>query len=133
MACKEFLHEHIISDDLRTFYGHILNLKSVYLDSDIRSTLKFSINSVNISYLFRKELILSWPNITVLGSLKRWLLMLARSLVDFSNKFGKPKQDVSFKQGELVMLLRLPLFLFQFETLKLFISSLIFFTNIDLQ
>ena len=59
--------------------------------------------------------------------------MLVRSLAGCLNKFEKPKQDVSFKKGELVMLLRLSLFLGQFETLTLFKKSLIFFTIIDLQ
>ena len=95
--------------------------------------MKFSINSANISYLFQKELILRWPVITLLGSLKRWFLTLMRSLAGCSNKFEKPKQDVSFQKGELVMLLRLSLFLCQFETLKLFRNSLMFFINIDLQ
>ena len=81
------------------------------LDSDIRNILTFSINSANVSYLFRKKLILRWPIITVFGSLKRWFLKLARSLADCSNKFEKPQQDVSFKKGELAMLLRLSLLL----------------------
>ena len=59
--------------------------------------------------------------------------MLVRSLAGCLNKFEKPKQDVSFKKGELAMLLRLSLFLGQFETLTLFKKSLIFFTIIDLQ
>ena len=140
MAYKKFLHEHKLSDHLLQSYLKILKQfirnsslgkVSSNLDSDIKNILKFSINSANISYLFLKELILRWPIITVLGSLKRWFLMLARSLDGWLNKFEKPKQDVSFKKGELVMLLRLSLFLCQFETLKLFIKSLIFFTKID--
>ena len=106
--------------------------ESSSLDSEIRNILKFLINSANISYLFLKEVILRWPIITGLGSLKRWFLLLARSWASCLNKFEKPKQDVSFKKGELVMLLRLSLFLSQFKTLKLVIKSLIFFTNIDL-
>ena len=56
----------------------------------------------------------------------------SEALASCLNKFEKPKQDTSFKKSELVMLLRLSLFLRQFETLKLFIKSLIFCTNIDL-
>ena len=56
----------------------------------------------------------------------------SEALAGCLNKFEKPKQDTSFKKSELVMLLRLSLFLRQFETLKLFIKSLIFCANIDL-
>ena len=118
---------------LKLFIWNCLSGKvSFSLDSDIRKKLKFSINPAQISYLFRKELILRWPIITVFGSIKRWFLMLARSLADCSDKFEKPKQEVSFKKGELLMLLRLSLFVCQFETLKLFMNSLIFLRNIDL-
>ena len=104
---------------LKLFIWNCLSGKvSSSLDFDVRNILKFSINSVNISYLFQRELISSWPIITVLGSLKRWFVMLAMSLGDCSNEFEKPKQDVSFKKGELVMLLRLSLFLCQLEHLN---------------
>ena len=103
-------HMKILKSFIWNFLSDIRN-KLNFLDSDIRNILKFSINSANISYLFRKKLILRWPIITVFGSLKRWFLKLARSLADCSNKFEKPQQDVSFKKGELAMLLRLSLLL----------------------
>ena len=114
----------VISENLKTLYMKLLIWKvSPSLGLDIRNILKFSINSANISYLFLTELILGWPIITVLGSRKRWVLMLARSLAGCLNKFEKPKQDVSFKKGELAMLLRLSFFLCKFQTVKLFIKS----------
>ena len=100
MAYKKFLNEHIISGHLRTCYGDIWKLfiwncfsvkVSPSLDSEIRNILKFSINPANISYLFQKKLILKWPIIAVLGSLKRWFLMLARLSADRSNRFENPK------------------------------------------
>ena len=117
---------------LKPFVWNCLSGKtSSSVDSDIRNILKF-LNPANVSYLFRKELILRWPIISVFGSLKRWFFMLARSLADCSDKFEKPKQEVSFKKGELLMLFRLSLFVCQFETFKLFMNSLIFLRNIDL-
>ena len=49
---------------LKAFIWNCLSEKvSSSLDSEIRNILKFSINPANISYLFRKELILGWNTI----------------------------------------------------------------------
>lgn len=79
------------------------------LESEIRRS-KLSISAANISCMFPKKLILSWPNSIVLGSVKRWFFMLARSLTECSINFDGSKGEESFKKGEFAYCLRYPWF-----------------------